>query len=132
MATFQLEAFFAAYGARPWQPGAVDCLLFLADYAMALGRPDPAAHLRGSYDSEDGFRAIIAAAGGVVPLVSDCAARIGARALQHPMRGAIGIIGSAEHIQYQFGAIHDGEQWNVKLIGRVRPMMSKPLAIWAI
>lgn len=132
MAAFQLEAFFAEHGARPWQPGAVDCLLMLADYAVALGHSDPAAHLRGTYDSEDGFRSIIEQAGGAVPLVGDCASRIGARRLQQPMHGAIGVIGSAGNIHRQFGAIYDGERWIARLKETFTRVTANALAIWAI
>jgi len=132
MAAFQLEAFFAEHGARAWRPGRVDCLLMLADYAIALGHSDPAAHLRGTYDSEEGFRRIIERAGGVVPLVGDCASRIGARRLQYPLRGAIGVIGSAGNVHRQFGAIHDGERWNVQFIGCIGSISAKALAIWSI
>jgi len=132
MAAFQLEAFFAEHGARAWQPGQVDCLLMLADYAVALGYPDPAAHLRGAYDSEDGFRSIIEQAGGVVPLVAGCAGRIGAKRLQQPLRGAIGVIGSAGNVHRQFGAIYDGERWIARLKENFTRVTANPLAIWAI
>lgn len=128
-----LAEFLRAYGEKPWRPGVdVDCCLFLASWALWLGHPDPAAHLRGTYDSDDGFRLIVNQAGGVAPLVADCAGRIGGRRLQQPACGAIGVIGSPSNIHRQFGAIHDGERWQVRFRNSVGPMVAAPLAIWMI
>lgn len=132
MATFQLKAFFAAYGAMLWQPGKVDCLLMLADYAIALGHPDPAAHLRGTYETDEGFERIIERAGSVTALVGGCATAINAKRVQRPLCGAIGVIGSSTNIHRQFGAIHDGEGWNVRFKENVGRMVAAPLAIWSI
>lgn len=127
-----LSAFLDAYREKPWRPGHVDCCLFLASWAIWLGYRDPAEHLRGTYDSEDGFRLHIKQAGSVVSLVGFCAARINAKRLQRPACGSIGVIGSETNINHQFGAIFDGSQWLVRFINGVGPMTAKPLAIWAI
>lgn len=128
-----LDAFFSEHTGKVWMPGlGTDCCLALADWAVACGHSDPAAHLRGTYDSEDGFRAIIEAAGSVTALVGSCAAVFGGRRLQEPMRGAIGVIGSPTNIHRQFGAIHDGAGWRVRFVGGFSPMVARPLAIWAI
>ncbi len=127
-----LEEFLAAYREKAWQPGQVDCCLFLAAWAIWLGHADPAQHLRGAYDSEDGFRAIIERAGSVPAVVGSCVARIRGKPLQQPRCGAIGVIGSATNIHRQFGAIHDGERWNVRFKNGVGVMTAAPLAIWMI
>ena len=44
-----LDEFLAAHALLPWGWGTVDCSLVLADWAVACGRADPAAHLRGNY-----------------------------------------------------------------------------------
>lgn len=127
----RLAAFIADNNTRPWQPGAVDCCMVLADWAVWLGHPDPAAHLRGTYDSDEGFRAIIAAAGSVPALVAKCVPASGKR-IQHPQRGAIGVIGSPSNIHRQFGAIHDGSGWLVRMHGGFGRMTAKTLAAWEI
>ncbi|WP_311273544.1 MULTISPECIES: DUF6950 family protein [unclassified Rhizobium] len=127
-----LREFFRAHGQQPWKPGEVDCCLFLASWALWLGHPDPAPHLRGTYDCDDGFRAIIRAAGGVVPVVERCAGLIRAKRLQQPVCGAIGVIGSQANIDHQYGAIFDGMRWNVRFIHSIGPMTAAPLAIWSI
>lgn len=105
--------------------------MVLADWAGWLGHPDPAAHLRGTYDSEEGFRAIITAAGSVPALVATCVPTSGKR-VQNPRHGAIGVIGSPSNIHRQFGAIHDGRGWLVRMHGGFGRMTAKTLAAWEI
>ena len=129
----ELEQFLAAYREKPWSPGVeVDCCLALAEWAIWLGYPDPAQHLRGAYDSEEGFRAIVERAGNVPAVVAPCVERIHGKPLQRPRCGAIGVIGSAVNIHRQFGAIHDGERWNVRFKNGVGFMTAASLAIWMI
>ncbi len=127
-----LEEFLAAYREKPWRPGQVDCCLFLAAWAIWLGHRDPAEHLRETYDSEEGFNAIIERAGSVPSLVGSCVTAIGGKRIQRPLPGAIGVIGSVSNIHRQFGAIHDGERWNVRFKNGVGFMTAAPLAIWVI
>lgn len=126
-----LQSFIADNNTRPWQPGQVDCCMVLADWAMWLDHPDPAVHLRGAYDSDEGFRAIIAAAGSVPALVASCIPRSGKR-IQHPSAGDIGVIGSPTNINRQFGAIHDGNGWLVRMHGSFGRMTAQTLAAWMI
>ncbi|EPE98620.1 DUF6950 family protein [Rhizobium grahamii] len=128
----KLAAFLATQSVRPWQPGTVDCCLFLADWAVWIGHRDPAAHLRGMYDSDDGFRAIIAAHQGVVPVVSQCVANINGKRVQRPSCGSVGVIGSPANINRQWGAIFDGERWLIRFRDEVGPIVARPLAIWKI
>ncbi|TCU34173.1 DUF6950 family protein [Rhizobium azibense] len=127
-----LGSFLADNNARPWQPGKVDCCIVLADWAIWLGHSDPAAHLRGAYDNDEGFRAIIAAHQGAVPVVSVCVANIGGQPTSKPERGDIGVIGSTTNIHRQFGAIHDGKSWLVRMHGGFGQMTAKILAAWKI
>jgi hypothetical protein len=127
-----LLSFVEDCGAKPWQPGSVDCCLALAAWAMWLGHADPAAHLRGTYDDEEGFRAIIARAGGVVPVVQACVDRIGGELVDAPVLGAIGVIGSSNSIHRQWGAIFDGECWLVRTRNGFSRLTAPTQAIWEI
>lgn len=127
-----LAGFISAYEVKPWDPGKVDCCLALAAWAIWLGYPDPAAHLRGTYNSDAGFRAIFERSGGVVPLVASCAARIAAKPVITPQSGDIGVIGSLASDERQFGAIFDGERWRVRFTNKYAAMIASPLAIWRI
>lgn len=126
-----LADFIADNNRRRWQPGQVDCCIVLADWAVCLGRQDPASHIRGTYDSDEGFRQIIAAHDGVVPLVASCIHKCGKR-IQHPSVGDIGVIGSPTNIKRQFGAIHDGSGWLVRMHGGFGRMTARTLAVWKI
>ncbi|WP_318883724.1 hypothetical protein RWA06_01965 [Sinorhizobium meliloti] len=128
----KLAAFLADNNKRTWQPGTVDCCMVLADWALWLGHSDPAARLRGTYDSDEGFRTIIAAHQGAVPLVASCVANIGGKRVQQPQHGDIGVIGSPINIHRQFGAIHDGRGWLVRMNGGFGRMTARALAAWRI
>ncbi|EPE95706.1 DUF6950 family protein [Rhizobium grahamii] len=128
-----LSAFLDEYRIRPWNPGVdVDCCLFLAEWAMVIGHPDPAAHLRGTYSDEAGFREIIIQAGGAVAIVEGCTATINAKRVQQPAPGDIGVIGSPTNIFRQFGAIFDGERWLVRYENSIGPLAATSLAIWRL
>lgn len=127
-----LADFIRTYEGKPWAPGKVDCCLMLASWAIWLGHRDPAEHLRGTYETEEGFRAILRAAGSVSAVVGRCALSIGAKRVQQPVCGDIGVVGSEASIDRQFGAIFDGERWQIRFIDRVGPMTARPLAIWRI
>jgi hypothetical protein len=127
-----LDEFVAEHLKRPWQPGKVDCLLALADWCIWRGYSDAAADLRGSYDSEAGFRAIIERAGGVIPLVTGCTDLLGLARADQPVPGAIAIVGSRSNIQRQWGAIYDGDAtgWRVRFVDAYPVLKARPLAIW--
>lgn len=99
---------------------------------MWLGYPDPASHLRGTYDTDEGFRSIIEKHRGVVPVVTGCVANIGGKPLSAATQGAVGVIGSAGNINRQWGAIFDGTNWLVRTRSGVCPISAAPLAIWEI
>lgn len=127
----RLENFLTSHTERVWAPGDVDCCLVLADWAVALGHTDPASHLRGTYDDDAGFFAVIARWGGVVPLVGSCALRVG-EAVDLARAGDIGVIGSPVNQRRQFGAIFDGTRWRVRNAFGFVPMTARRLAVWRI
>lgn len=119
-----------SHGAKAWMPGEVDCLLALADWQVCQGRNDPAAHLRGTYDSEAGYKAIIRHAGGVVPLVEGIALESGMKPLAEPVLGAVGIVGSRANGNRQWGGIWDGLGWRVRFVNDYPRVSAHALAIW--
>lgn len=127
-----LQAFLADHGAKPWAPGQLDCCLALADWAVWLGHPDPAAHLRGTYEDEAGFYALVEAAGGVSVLVEQCVSLIAGKRVSEPLCGAVGVIGSASNIRRQFGAIHDGRTWLFRNFQGWQPMTANMIKAWVI
>lgn len=126
-----LSAFRAHHEALPMVWGRVDCCLVQADWSIWLGYADPAADLRGSYDSEEGCRSIVGAAGGLLPLVARCTARIGWPAVDCQSVGCVGIIGSPSIINRQWGAIWDGRCWLVRMADGFVEVTARPFAIWS-
>lgn len=62
----------------PFYYGAQDCGSFAADVAAALTGEDPAAWLRGRYDSEEALEAVLAERGGFEAAVAQTMADFGA------------------------------------------------------
>ncbi|MBC7148075.1 MAG: hypothetical protein H5U22_01745 [Rhizobium sp.] len=127
-----VAAFIAAERDKPWAPGSVDCCMVLASWAMWLGHPDPVAEYRGAYSDEAGLNALIDGRGGVLPFVADAVARIGGTRLERARCGAVGVLGSKSNPRRQFGAIHDGKSWRVRMINDYGAMCAAPLAVWDI
>lgn len=128
-----LARFIAANSALPWSPGgAVDCCLALAEWAIWLGYPDPAAHLRGAYKPGQGQLDILAEHGGALPLVASCAAAIDGKPVAVPETGNIGVVGSARNPLRQFGVIHDGRCWLTRTPTGWTTVSAKALGTWKI
>lgn len=107
MALNRLAEFLAADASKEWEWAEHDCGLRLADWAaLALGIPDPAAHLRGTYTE--------ATAPNLLKTVRDITRRLGLQRTREPRPGDIGII-EIEGMtpRYVSGAIHGAIGWTV-------------------
>jgi hypothetical protein len=124
-----LRQWMDEHNRKAWSWGEVDCCLALADWAVANGCQDGAAHLRGTYDGET-VRQVIDDAGGVVALVDDCAVRAGMVRIPRPVIGAVGAIGSDKPDGRQWGAIFDGSRWNIRLENGFTPFAARCLTMW--
>lgn len=122
--------------ALPFVWGQSDCSLLIADWLVENGHPDPAAEWRGTYNDEASCRALLAARGGLLAHVGDCAARIGLRPLHEPAFGAVAVIGSERNVDRQWAAIWNGRRWLVKwgdeASARWTPFAAKALGIWSV
>lgn len=129
----RLKGFIEANTREPWTPGSrVDCCLVLAEWAMWLGYPDPASHLRGTYLPGQGQIDVLAMSGGAVELVTQCAGRLGLCCTEVPREGDIGVVGSAHNITRQFGVIHDGAGWLTRTPQGFERIAAKTLAAWRL
>lgn len=84
-----LADYFASLLRRRWQPGILDCGVFMADWVRELTGHDPIADVRGTYSTEKQFLRIVRAEGG---FEASCAARLiaaGARETETPQAGNI-------------------------------------------
>lgn len=128
-----LSAFLAYNTSLPWSPGSVvDCCLALAEWAIWIGHPDPAGHLRGTYEPGHGQLDALIRGGGAVALVASCARPIGGVPTEHPSRGDIGVVGSLRNIARQFGVIHDGDGWLTRTRAGFVSITAQTLAAWKI
>lgn len=132
-----LETFLADHARRPWRWGETDCSIVLADWAVANGHADAAHDLRGAYDDEAGYVAIMERNGGLVPLVSLCCARIGLERIDEPEVGAIAVIGAEVNRVRQFGAIWSRDGWLVRVKAKNPELAfiafkARALAIWRV
>ena len=75
----RLNDVIAAATERPFSWGGQDCMLFAADCVEAVTGTDPAADLRGTYDSKETGMAVLKSAGGVSRLIARIAGRAGCR-----------------------------------------------------
>lgn len=121
----------AAYGARQWAWGRIDCSLMLAEWALANGWPDPAAGLRGTYGGPVSCARLVRRAGGLLALVGGRLDAIGLRRAAVPAEGVIGIVGAASGIR-QWGAIRAGGRWRVRIETGVIALRAAPLGMWSV
>ncbi len=117
----RFENFMLATNATPHIWGASDCSLLIADWAMANGYADPAAHLRGQYSTEAECRGLLASLGGLGAVVGACAASIGLTPLYEPEFGCVAVIGAAARPDRQWSAIWDGHHWMVRWLSKDDP-----------
>ncbi|WP_066770114.1 DUF6950 family protein [Sphingobium sp. CCH11-B1] len=103
-----LGAYLADIGGKPWDWGKADCCTFPADWLILCGRPDPMSRWRGLYADEAGCAALIADAGGLMPLWTKA---LGEPALCEPEIGNVGVVQMWGHAA---GAIFTGKRWAVR------------------
>lgn len=106
-----LAAFLAKAQRTRFELGSFDCLLWLADWIAANHGLDPAAHLRGTYNSPLGYMRYVRKAGGVAPLVASCVEPMLKR-VGKPQPGDIGIVHAVTTDGFaDVGAIRTARGW---------------------
>lgn len=129
----RLADYLAKTARTPFALGSHDCLLWAADW-IALNRGvDPAAHLRGSYDSPLGYMRLVRKAGGVVPLVASCIEPKGLRRISKPKAGDVGVVqGMTMDGLAEVGAICTGARWAMLAPVGLLVAETNPLAAWRV
>jgi hypothetical protein len=82
-----LADYLASLRKRRWQPGILDCGVFMADWAILRCGRDPIADVRGTYSTEEQFQIILGREGG---FLNSCRKRmnaIGMRRTRNPAEG---------------------------------------------
>lgn len=128
-----LASFLSESVHTPFAWGRRDCCLWLADWLVALGRPDPAAHLRGRYSTERGCRRVLGREGGVLAVVGRCAQAAGLEPVTLAISGDVGVVEvETAHGVRQAGAICLGRRWATLGEHGVVVAERTPLAAWRV
>lgn len=87
-----LSDYLAALAGKRWQPGALDCAVFMADWVHRLIGVDPIADIRGTYSTKKQFLRIERGEGG---FAASCARRLAACGfyqVDRPIAGDIAVV----------------------------------------
>ncbi|HYD66163.1 DUF6950 family protein [Azospirillum sp.] len=88
----RLKNYLSSLAGRRWQPGALDCGVFMADWVMAVRGVDPIADVRGTYSSEREFRRILRREGGFARSCARRLAAVGYAPTPAPAGGDIAVV----------------------------------------
>jgi hypothetical protein len=110
-----LDDFLEQMTTTPFVDGQCDCVLNVADWVLAVTGVDPAAGLRGTYDTVKGRNRVLRRQGGLRAAMAQGAARAGLQPTKTPVRGDVGLI-TKRHVvrQVPMAAIFMGRSWAVK------------------
>lgn len=111
-----------------------DCMTFGATWALEVIGVDPARDLRGTYRTRIEAEAIVAAHGGAVSFMGGKLLTVGAKRVQRPQDGDIGVIVTAadDGSTKQIGAIRFGPLWATLSPARVVAKQADFLAAWRL
>lgn len=128
-----LSRFLGEASARPFAWGD-DCLMWLADWLVEQGKPDPAADLRGRYATALGAQRIIRREGGVGAFVERRALSVGLAPTITPKAGDVGLVNgrSPDGRENWVGAICTGPRWAVRSPGGVMCAPTQPAMAWGV
>lgn len=84
-----LADYLASLRNRKWQPGILDCGVFMADWVRQVCGRDPIADVRGTYTTEKQFLRIVRGEGGFEGACANRLAAVGYRETNSPMAGDI-------------------------------------------
>lgn len=129
-----LAAFLDHASRTPFAWGTFDCSLWLADWLVARGYPDPATHLRGRYSTALGCKRLLKRHGGVVNVVASCVDPLGLVRTETPAAGAIGVVRAiTRRGEDLVGAICTGPRWAMLAAGGgLISAPGQPLVAWEV
>lgn len=117
--------------------GGDDCMTFPARWAEEVTGIDPAEELRGTYRTREEAHAILDRFGGPLAFMDLHLSRIGARRVQQPQDGDIGLIRSQTFeagtaIDAELGAVRFGPVWLCIQPGGIRSVLASHIACWRL
>lgn len=84
-----LPDYLASIRGKRWNPGTLDCSVFMADWLMKVCGRDPIADVRGTYSTERQFNRIVRREGGFVAACASRLAAIGMTETRSPKSGDV-------------------------------------------
>ena len=96
---------------EPFVWGERDCALWVCDWLQCRHGIDPAAHLRGTYDSEMSCRRMYVRGGGIEQMASECFSAAGMVETTRPATGDVGAVVASAGTTL---AIKTQSQWAMK------------------
>jgi hypothetical protein len=128
-----LASFLARAGRTPFAYGVHDCCLWLADWLVACGYPDPAAELRGRYSTERGCARLLRRQGGLDAVVGACAKRADLVLAQQPCAGDVGLVlAITPRGPVAVGGLCTGPRWAMLSVGGLIVAPMTALATWSV
>lgn len=118
--------------------GGDDCMTFPASWSERSIGVDPAIDLRGTYRTRDEAHAILESHGGALPFMDRHLLAIGAKRIQRPADGDIGLIRAmtgdsiSDQVETEIGAIRFGPLWSCIHPGGVRAVKADFVAAWRL
>lgn len=123
------------WAVTPFRWGESDCCLIVADWIARVRGADPAAHLRGMYDSAGSCERETGFLSDPVAAVEDVLATIGGLdRVTEPSRGDVAVY-QRHGERWAFGGVWTGTDWASKGqegVTFLKPGEVRPLAIWAL
>jgi hypothetical protein len=120
---------------RPWRWGTVDCTMFVADWVQQRTGLDPAASWRGTYSTAREQRDMVAAAGGLLAVVSVPMAALGFVETEDPETGDVGVIRAPIAtedrgvVMHEVAAIRQRDLWVARSL---RSLFASPVPLLTI
>ena len=128
-----LGEYLREQGGKRREAGVFDCVTIVAGWFMKNHYPDPMAHRRGAYDSEEAALGLIADAGGLVALFDEFLGAVGVTEREGETEaGDVGVVSVMGH---EAGAIFTGERWALvgeRGITMVSPIFVQVMKVWAV
>jgi hypothetical protein len=87
-----LSDYLASLRKRKWQPGLLDCGVFMADWVRLVCGRDPIADVRGTYSTEEQFDSILEYEGGFLASCRKRLSAVGLRRTRSPQAGDIMVV----------------------------------------
>lgn len=128
-----LADFLAAASRTPFAWGTFDCCLWLADWLVARGYPDPAVELRGRYRTARTCQRLVARNGGLLATVEACARRARLELTAAPISGDVGVVEALTRAGAgPVGALCLGRRWAILGERGLIVAEMRPLAAWRV